>query len=83
MNLGWLAGEKALLSNIDTIRHIPAVIVQGRYDLCTPMQSAWELSQAWPEAELRIVQAGHASTEEPLASALTAAADEFAERLAL
>ena len=83
VNLGWLAGEKALLSNIDTIRHIPAVIVQGRYDLCTPMQSAWELSQAWPEAELRIVQAGHASTEEPLASALTAAADEFAERLAL
>ena len=83
VNLGWLAGEKVLLSNIDTIRHIPAVIVQGRYDLCTPMQSAWELSQAWPEAELRIVQAGHASTEEPLASALTAAADEFADRLAL
>lgn len=83
VNLGWLKDDKALLSNIDTIRHIPAVIVQGRYDLCTPMQSAWELSQAWPEAELRIVQAGHASTEEPLASALTAAADEFAERLAL
>lgn len=82
VNLGWLAGEKAILANMDTIRHIPAVIVQGRYDLCTPMQSAWELSQAWPEAELRIVQGGHASTEEPLASALTAAADEFAHRLA-
>lgn len=76
----WLDNERALLNHIDAIRHIPTVIVQGRYDICTPMQSAWELHQAFPEAELRIVQGGHASLEAPLCDELARAADEFAER---
>jgi proline iminopeptidase len=41
-----------LLQNVDRIRHIPAVIVQGRYDVVCPMVSAWELHQVWSEAEL-------------------------------
>ncbi|WP_274584180.1 prolyl aminopeptidase [Neisseria leonii] len=76
----WLDNERALLENIDRIRHIPTVIVQGRYDICTPMHSAWALYQAFPEAELRIVQGGHAALEAPLCDALTRAADEFAAR---
>ncbi|QEY26246.1 prolyl aminopeptidase [Neisseria zalophi] len=76
----WLDNERALLANIDTIRHIPTVIVQGRYDLCTPMQSAWDLKQVFPEADLRIVQGGHASTEGEIARGLVQATDEFAER---
>ena len=42
-----------LIADTEKIHHIFAIIVQGRYDLCTPMQSAWELSQAFPKAELR------------------------------
>lgn len=79
----WLENEKALLANVDKIRHIPTVIVQGRYDICTPMQSAWELKQAFPEADLRIVQGGHASFEGEVAKGLVRAADEFADKLAV
>ncbi len=62
------------------IRHIPTIIVQGRYDLCTPMQSAWELSQALPEAELRVVQAGHSAFDAPLAEALVRAVEDMEKR---
>ncbi|UOO81162.1 prolyl aminopeptidase [Uruburuella testudinis] len=78
MNLGWLEGGRAILANIAQIRDIPAVIVQGRYDMCTPMHSAWALYQAWPQADLRIVQGGHAATEGDVAAALVAATDRFA-----
>lgn len=74
---GWLAGERAILNHIDKIRHIPTIIVQGRYDLCTPMHSAWLLTQAFPEAQLRVVQGGHSSFDAALSSALMAAVDEM------
>lgn len=78
---GWLQGDKAILANAHKIRHIPTVIVQGRYDLCTPTRSAWDLKQALPQADLRIIQAGHSSFDPALSAALVQAADEFAERL--
>ena len=81
VNEGWLQGNKAILANIDKIRHIPTIIVQGRYDLCTPMQSAWELSQAFPEAELRIVQAGHSSFDPSLSEALVKAVEDIRSKL--
>ncbi|SUA21098.1 proline iminopeptidase [Neisseria gonorrhoeae] len=81
VNGGWLQGDKAILNNIGKIRHIPTVIVQGRYDLCTPMQSAWELSKAFPEAELRVVQAGHCAFDPPLADALVQAVEDILPRL--
>ena len=60
------------------IRHIPAVIVQGRYDMCCPMDSAWALHKAWPEAELKIIpDAGHAAFEPGTTSALVEATDKF------
>lgn len=80
VHLGWLAGERAILANVGKIRHLPTIIVQGRYDLCTPMQGAWDLKQAFPEVDLRIVQGGHASMEGEVAAALVAATDEFAAR---
>ena len=40
---GWLEEDDYLLANVDHIRHIPATIVQGRYDLVTPMKTAWQL----------------------------------------
>ncbi len=64
MHDAWLAPPRDLLSNVAKIRHIPSVIVQGRYDVVCPMESAWALHRAWPEADLRIVQdAGHAASE--------------------
>lgn len=72
--------DNYLLENIDKIRPIPSVIVQGRYDIVCPTMSAWELHKAWPEADLRIVpDAGHASTEPGIAAALVEATDRFIE----
>ncbi|BAY32763.1 prolyl aminopeptidase [Nostoc carneum NIES-2107] len=79
INKGFLESENHLLSNVDKIRHIPAVIVQGRYDVVCPMVSAWELHQAWPEAEFIVVpDAGHSMSEPGIRSALIAATDKFA-----
>jgi len=65
---------------VDRIRHIPAVIVQGRYDVVCPMRSAWDLHRAWPEAELSITpDAGHAALERGTRTALVRATKKFAE----
>jgi proline iminopeptidase len=78
VNRGWLEGERALLANVDKIRAIPAVIVQGRYDVVCPARSAWDLHRAWPEAELRLVpDAGHAASEPGTVHELVSATDRF------
>lgn len=70
--------DNYLLEHIDRIRHIPAVIVHGRYDVVCPVMSAWDLHRAWPEAELKIIpDAGHAATERGIADALVRATDSF------
>lgn len=79
INGGFFTTEDHLLKNVDKIRHIPSVIVQGRYDVVCPMTSAWELHRAWPEATLEIVStAGHSATEPGITSALVEATDRFA-----
>ncbi|MBC6460493.1 prolyl aminopeptidase [Actinomadura sp. HBU206391] len=71
--------ENHLLENVDKIRHIPAVIVQGRYDVCTPVATAWDLHVAWPEADFHIVDdAGHAFDEPGILHRLIEATDAFA-----
>ena len=68
------------MQNIDIIREIPAVIVQGRYDVVCPVVSAWDLHKAWPEAEFCIIQdAGHSMTEPGIRSKLLDSTDTFAE----
>ena len=75
---GWLE-EGQLLANAGRIRGIPGVIVQGRYDMCTPPVSAWDLKQAWPEVELQVVpDGGHLFTEPGVLDGLIRAADRFA-----
>lgn len=60
-----------LLKQLDRIRHIPTTIVQGRYDIVCPMQSAYELHQAWPEADLIVVpDGGHSANDPPIQRAL-------------
>lgn len=80
VNGGFFDDENQLLNNIGCIQHIPAVIVQGRYDVVCPMTSAWELHRAWPEAELRVVaEAGHSASEPGIVSALVETTDRFAQ----
>lgn len=79
VNGAFLETEGQLLSQIERIRHIPAVIVQGRYDSVCPMASAWDLHRAWPEAEFRVVpDAGHSAFEPGILDELVRATDRFA-----
>lgn len=78
MNNAFFETDNFLIENVDKIRHIPAVIVQGRYDVVCPMMSAWELHRAWPEADFQVIKdAGHSVTEPGIASALVEATDRF------
>lgn len=75
----WLTEGRGLLENIDRIRHIPGVIVQGRYDVVCPVKSAWDLHASWPESELLIVpDAGHSASEPGIVHELVRATDRFA-----
>ncbi len=78
VNRGWIE-EGALLRGAEKLRGIPAVIVQGRYDCCTPPMTAWDLHKAWPEAELNIVpDGGHLFNEPGILDGLIRATDRFA-----
>lgn len=70
-----------LLRGVERIRHLPGVIVQGRYDIICPPRSAWDLACAWPEARLDMVLSGHGATEPATADALVRATDAFADHL--
>ncbi len=78
VNRSFFEKESQLLDNVPKIRHIPAVIVQGRYDVVCPLESAWELHRAWPEATMRIVgDAGHSAFEPGITHELIEATDRF------
>lgn len=78
MNGGFFERDGQLLEDVDRIRKIPAVIVQGRYDVPCPMTSAWALHRAWPEASFRVVaDAGHAAGEPGMLHQLILATDSF------
>ena len=74
---GWLE-EGQLLAKAGRLKDIPGVIVQGRYDMCTPPSAAWDLHCAWPEADLRIVHGGHLFSEPTVLDGLIGATDGFA-----
>jgi len=77
-NKGFFPEDNFLLNNVHKIRHIPAVIVQGRYDVVCPAENAWDLHRAWPEAELKIIpNAGHSLSEIGTMDALIEATDRF------
>lgn len=79
---GFLDHPDQLLHNVGRIRHIPGFIVQGRYDVVCPPQTAWDLHRAWPEAEFHMVpDAGHSATEPGIVDRLVDATDSTADRL--
>jgi proline iminopeptidase len=70
--------DNYLIENVGKIRDIPAVIVQGRYDVVCPIVSAWELHRAWAEADFRVIpDAGHSALEPGIRAALVEATDKF------
>jgi proline iminopeptidase len=70
--------DDQLIRDVDRIRHLPAVIIQGRYDVVCPALSAWRLHEAWPEASFQMIEdAGHAAFEPGIARALVAATEKF------
>ena len=70
--------EDALMKGLDRIRNIPAVIVQGRYDMVCPIATADALHRAWPEADYLVVpDAGHSAMEPGIRRALVAATERF------
>lgn len=75
---GWLE-EGQLLRDAHRLADVPGVIVQGRYDVCTPADTAWALHRAWPQAEFHLVpDAGHAFNEPGILARLLDATDRFA-----
>jgi proline iminopeptidase len=70
--------DNQLIQHVGRIRHLPAVIVQGRYDVVCPARSAWALHEAWPEASFQMIEdAGHSAFEPGIANALVAATERF------
>ena len=79
VNKGFFDKDDQLIAAAAKLAHIPSVIVQGRYDVVTPMQTAWALHKAWPEAAFEIIpDAGHTALEPGITDALIRATDQFA-----
>jgi len=75
---GIFVEDGHILNNAETVKHIPTVIVQGRYDMVCPTVSAWELHKALPESKLIIVpDAGHSMGETSIARELVNATDNI------
>jgi proline iminopeptidase len=71
-----------ILQNAHRLHGIPGVIVHGRYDMVCPLENAWQLQQAWPDARLEIIpESGHSATEPGIVSALIGATNDMAARL--
>lgn len=73
-----IASQDSLMNKIDMIRHIPTLIVQGRYDVICPIQTAYKLHQAWPEADYVVVpDGGHSALDPAIRSRLIEATENF------
>ena len=79
INRGFFERDDQLLANAHLLKNIPGIIVHGRYDVVTPLKSAWELAKAWPRAVLKIVpDSGHAMSEPGIIHELVGATRSFA-----
>lgn len=75
---GIFLPENALLRNVERLRNIPAVIIQGRYDAVCPIVTADDLHREWPQAEYIVVpDAGHSAWEPGICAELVKATERF------
>jgi proline iminopeptidase len=78
VNGGFFRNDMHIFEDIEKIQHIPATIIQGRYDIVCPAETAWHLHKCWPEAELCIVDdAGHSAKEPGITTQLLNATDKY------
>lgn len=78
INRCFFKTDNWLIEEVGKIRHIPGVIIHGRYDVVCPFENAWDLHRAWPEAVLEVIKdAGHSASEPGIADALIRATDRF------
>lgn len=81
INRGFFETDDQLLAGAAKLRGLPGAIIQGRYDMVTPSETAWALHRVWPEADFEIIpDAGHTATEPGITDALIRATDRFAMR---
>ncbi len=79
INGGWFETDNWLIDHARQLQDIPTTIIQGRYDVCTPMATAWDLHKVLPGANFIIIpDAGHAFDEPGIAEALVKTTDEYA-----
>lgn len=78
---GFLGADQQILDRMHLVAHIPGVIVQGRFDMICPPESAYALAQKWPSAKLKMIpRAGHALSEPRISAELVNAMDQFASQ---
>ena len=78
MNNCWFNSDNHLIENMHKIKHIPGVIIHGRYDIVCPVIQAWDLHKAWPEADLHIIpDAGHSIFEDGIKNKILEYTDRF------
>lgn len=81
MNNSFLAPDQ-IIADAGRIKNVPGIIIHGRYDVVCPVEQAWALHHAWPQAQLKVIPgAGHSATEPGIIDALVTATDQFATRL--
>jgi proline iminopeptidase len=82
VNHGFFERDGWLLDQVPRMRHIPTRVAHGRYDMCTPLASAWALKRAWPEIDLEIIHdAGHSSLEPGIVDSLVRGADAMLDKV--
>ncbi|RLC10439.1 MAG: prolyl aminopeptidase [Deltaproteobacteria bacterium] len=78
INGGFFETDDQIIRDLHKIKHIPCCLIQGRFDMCTPVRTAWDIHKAWPDAEFRLVgDAGHAGSEPGIIHELINATDHF------
>ena len=78
MTHGAFLRPNELVEAVPRFRHVPGIIIHGRYDMLCPLEGAFELAAAWPEASLEVVaNAGHSALEPGISQRLVAATDRF------
>ena len=77
----YFVKKDTIYKNMDKIKHIPTIMVEGRYDMVTPMEIAYKLSKMMNDCQLMVVRAGHATIETEITKGLVKASDYFKRKL--
>lgn len=77
----YFVPKDIIYKNMHKIKHIPTIMVEGRYDMVTPMEIAYKLSKKFDHCQLMVVRAGHATLETEIVKGLVKASDYFKHKL--